>query len=108
MEFKDYYKTMGLARTASADEIKKAYRRLARKHHPDVSKAADASERMVELNEATEATCSSYGRDVGTTMIRAMVERPYICGATSCPPRGSWCCHAGRPARQAFGQPRLG
>ena len=52
MEFKDYYKTLGLARTASADEIKKAYRKLARKYHPDVSKAADATERMVELNEA--------------------------------------------------------
>jgi curved DNA-binding protein len=52
MEFKDYYKTLGLARTASADEIKKAYRKLVRKHHPDVSKAADATERMVELNEA--------------------------------------------------------
>jgi endonuclease YncB( thermonuclease family) len=33
----------------------------------------------------------AYGRDVGTTMIQAMVARPYICGATSCPPRGSWC-----------------
>ncbi len=52
MEFKDYYKTLGLARTANGDEIKKAYRKLARKYHPDVSKAADATERMVELNEA--------------------------------------------------------
>ena len=52
MEFKDYYQVLGLARTASADEIKKAYRKLARKHHPDVSKAADANERMTALNEA--------------------------------------------------------
>jgi len=52
MEFKDYYKTLGLARSASAEEIKKAYRKLARQHHPDISKAADASDRMVELNEA--------------------------------------------------------
>lgn len=54
MEFKDYYKVLGVERTASDDEIKKAFRRLARKHHPDVSKASDASARMQELNEAHE------------------------------------------------------
>jgi curved DNA-binding protein len=54
MEFKDYYKVLGVERTASEDEIKKAFRRLARKHHPDISKAADASARMQELNEAHE------------------------------------------------------
>jgi curved DNA-binding protein len=54
MEFKDYYKVLGVEPTASDDEIKKAFRRLARKHHPDLSKAADASARMQELNEAQE------------------------------------------------------
>ena len=52
MEFKDYYKVLGVERGASDDEIKKAFRRLARKHHPDISQAADASARMQELNEA--------------------------------------------------------
>ena len=52
MEFKDYYKTMGVAPSANADEIKKAYRKLARKYHPDVSKEPDAVARMTEVNEA--------------------------------------------------------
>ena len=52
MEFKDYYRTLGVARTASADEIKKSYRALARKFHPDVSKEADAEVRMKDVNEA--------------------------------------------------------
>ncbi len=52
MDYKDYYKTMGLSKTASADDIKKAYRKLARKHHPDVSKDPKANEHMVALNEA--------------------------------------------------------
>jgi curved DNA-binding protein len=54
MEFKDYYQILGLSRDASADDIKRAYRRLARKYHPDVSKEPDAEERFKELNEAYE------------------------------------------------------
>jgi|MudIll2142460700_1097286.scaffolds.fasta_scaffold81213_2 curved DNA-binding protein len=52
MEYKDYYKTLGVARDASQDEIKRAYRRLARKFHPDVSKETDAEARFKEVNEA--------------------------------------------------------
>lgn len=54
MQFKDYYEVMGVPREATADEIKRAYRQLARKYHPDVNKSADAEARFKELGEAYE------------------------------------------------------
>jgi curved DNA-binding protein len=54
MKFKDYYEVMGLSRDASPEDVKRAYRRLARKYHPDVSKEPDAEERFKELGEAYE------------------------------------------------------
>ncbi len=54
MEFRDYYQTLGLERSAAADDIRKAYRRLARKYHPDVSKEKDALERFKQMQEAYE------------------------------------------------------
>lgn len=54
MQFKDYYKVMGVARDATQDDIKRAYRRLARKYHPDVSKESDAEARFKEVGEANE------------------------------------------------------
>ncbi len=54
MDYKDYYAVMDVARDASQDDIKRAYRKLARKYHPDVSKEADAEQRFKELGEAYE------------------------------------------------------
>jgi len=54
MDFKDYYSALGVARDASEDDIRKAYRKLARKYHPDVSKEADADAKMREINEARD------------------------------------------------------
>lgn len=54
MEYHDYYNTLGLSRDTSQEEIKKQYRRLARKYHPDVSKEADAEQKFKEIAEAYE------------------------------------------------------
>ena len=54
MEFRDYYKILGVQRTATAEAVKTAYRRLARKFHPDVSKETNAEERFKEVQEAYE------------------------------------------------------
>lgn len=62
MEFKDYYKVMGVARDATEAQIKQAYRKLARKYHPDVSKEKDAEARFKELGEAYEVLKSPEKR----------------------------------------------
>ncbi len=62
MQYRDYYKIMGVARDAGQDEIKRAYRKLARKYHPDVSKEPDAETHFKEVNEAYEVLKDSEKR----------------------------------------------
>lgn len=54
MEYKDYYSILGIQKKASQDEIRKAYRKLAKKYHPDVNKAVDAEKKYKDINEAYE------------------------------------------------------
>jgi len=55
MQFKDYYDALGVKADASDAQIKSAYRKLARKYHPDVSKESGAEEKFKAVNEAYEA-----------------------------------------------------
>jgi len=63
MEYKDYYKTLGVSRSASADEIRSAYRKLAMKYHPDRNAGnKQAEEKFKEINEAYQVLSDSQKR----------------------------------------------
>jgi len=67
MEHKDYYKLLGVPRSASAADIKKAFRRQARKFHPDMNKAANATQSMADINEAHEVLSDPDKREAYDT-----------------------------------------
>lgn len=64
MAKRDYYEVLGIDKSASDDEIKKAYRKLAKKYHPDVNKAKDAEEKFKEINEAYEVLSDPQKKQV--------------------------------------------
>lgn len=86
MQFKDYYQTLGVEPGAGDAEIKTAYRRLARKHHPDVSKEPGAEERFKAINEAYEALRDKEKR-AAYDQLRARGYRP---GDEVQPPHGGF------------------
>src|SRR5581483_11518135 len=101
MEYHDYYKVLGVSRTATADEIKKAYRQLARKYHPDKNKAKDAEARFKEINEANEVLSDPKKRAAYDSL-----GANWKAGAQFTPPPG-WEAHFGRGA-PGFGRGGFG
>src|SRR5690349_2480646 len=103
MEFKDYYATLGVAKTASDKEIKQSYRKLARKHHPDVNPGDKAAEaKFKEINEAYEVLGDPDKRkkydELGANW--RMYEQA---GSGAGPQAGNWNVHFGGGAPQGGG-----
>jgi curved DNA-binding protein len=90
MQFKDYYETLGVARSAGAEEVKRAYRKMARKYHPDVSKEKNAEAKFKDVQEAYEVL-----RDSDKRAAYDQLGRDYRPGQQFRPPPG-W--------EQRFGQ----
>ena len=96
MQFKDYYDTLGVSRGAPAEEIKRAYRKLARKYHPDVSKEKNAEAKFKDVQEAYEVL-----KDPEKRASYDQLGRDYRSGQQFRPPPG-WEQHFGRSGSHRF------
>jgi curved DNA-binding protein len=98
MDFKDYYSTLGVAKTATGKEIKQAYRKLARKHHPDVNPGDNSAEsKFKEINEAYEVLGDPEKRkkydELGANW--RMYEQAGAAGGPGAPSQGGWNVNTG-------------
>ncbi len=96
MQYKDYYQVLGVTRSADAEEVKRAYRKLARKYHPDVSKEKDAESKFKEVQEAYEVL-----RDAEKRAAYDQLGRDYRPGQQFRPPP-DWAQRFGQPGGQRF------
>jgi curved DNA-binding protein len=96
MQYKDYYQILGLTRGADADEVKRAYRKLARKYHPDVSKERNAEDKFKEVQEAYEVL-----RDSDKRAAYDHLGRDFRNGQQFRPPP-DWSQRFGQPGGQRF------
>src|SRR5271154_7091862 len=96
MQYKDYYEILGVTRGADADEVKRAYRKLARKYHPDVSKEKNAENRFKEVQEAYEVL-----RDADKRAAYDQLGRDYRTGQQFRPPP-DWSQRFGHSGSQRF------
>ncbi len=96
MQYKDYYEILGVTRGADADEVKRAYRKLARKFHPDVSKEKNAEDKFKEVQEAYEVL-----RDTEKRAAYDQLGRDYRPGQQFRPPP-DWSQRFGHSGSQRF------
>src|SRR3984885_13628844 len=96
MQYKDYYQILGVTRDAEAEEIKRSYRKLARKYHPDVSKEKNAEDKFKEGQEAYEVL-----RDPEKRAAYDQLGRDYRSGQQFRPPP-DWSQRFGQPGGQRF------
>jgi curved DNA-binding protein len=96
MQYKDYYEILGVTRSADADEVKRAYRKLARKYHPDVSKEKNAEDKFKEVQEAYEVL-----RDAEKRAAYDQLGRDFRNGQQFRPPP-DWGQRFGQPGGQRF------
>src|SRR3989442_8644705 len=103
VEYKDYYKTLGVPKNATTEDIKKAYRKLARKYHPDVNKSTGAEKSFKEINEANEVLSDPEKRNRYDTIGPEWERFARGAGARPSGSGGFEYVYTGQPGENPFG-----